>query len=419
MKKLSLFFLMTIIFNTMMAQTTMHVAGRYLLDPCNDTIILRGVNYAAFNWGWDQNEELSSEIAQTGANAVRITWYEYANGAPYYTPANLDTIITRVIRKKMIPIVDLHDQTCYNNPNAVIALANYLLRADIKPILIKHQRSLIINVVNEALHYQWTGNAAAAQQTYLTTYNTVVANLRNGGLIMPLMIDAPDCGQDISIFNNVATTMQNADPLHNLIFSGHSYWYYFANNDAAIARQKVQAVLNNNIPFVIGEAANYQDDNGGYCNYLLNYAQFLTEFKALKVGFLHWSWNRDNCAPRQMSNNGYYNNLSPYGNDLVNNTVYGLKYAKRSKFLLNNQSCTVGVDNDFDKNTLALYTGSNGWVVTSTNTEPLTLGLTDVTGRTLSTTVLQPFSSENIDFPAAAGIYLLTINGHFYKKVVR
>lgn len=42
---------------------TIHSSGKYILGPCNDTLLLRGVNYAPYNWGWSPSELLISQIA--------------------------------------------------------------------------------------------------------------------------------------------------------------------------------------------------------------------------------------------------------------------------------------------------------------------------------------------------------------------
>ena len=63
--------------NTAFAQAYPHlqVSGRFLKSPCGDTIILRGINYAPYNWGYTLADERMNQIVQTGANAVRIAWY--------------------------------------------------------------------------------------------------------------------------------------------------------------------------------------------------------------------------------------------------------------------------------------------------------------------------------------------------------
>jgi mannan endo-1,4-beta-mannosidase len=157
------------------------------------------------------------------------------------------------------------------------------------------------------------------------------------------MIDAPDCGtnSDAFITSNVANDLIQFDPQHNLIFSAHTYWYGFANNDSAQMAAKINAVLAQNIPLVLGEVANFQDD-ANPCQYALNDKPLLNYCQLKKVSWLAWSWDNDVCPARQVSSNGNFNSLTTYGYDIVNNPSYGLLpvSAPKSQFFLN--GCNTG-----------------------------------------------------------------------------
>jgi mannan endo-1,4-beta-mannosidase len=323
------------------AQSTnyIHTDGKYILGPCGDTLHLKGVNYAPYNWGYDINDQRISEIAQTGANAVRLPWYWSNPGADvYYNYVALDSIISKCVRNDLLVILELHDFTCENDPNNLISGSGWWTNNSVVPILNKYKESIIVNIANEALYVNWTGNQAAALATYTNTYETIISNLRNvTGFNYPILIDAPDCGQnsDVFITSNTATNLINIDPEHNLIFSAHAYWYAYANNDSTQMANKVNAVLAADIPFVLGEVANLQDDQT-MCQYVLNYGPLLRYCEANKVNWFAWSWDHDSCSQRQMSVNGTFASLTAYGNDLVNNPVYGLSTqpAAKSKFLV-------------------------------------------------------------------------------------
>src|SRR3954466_9053232 len=80
-------------------QNVYQVKGRFLTDPCGDTVVLRGVNKMVI-WRWNEPDGLGSihEIAKTGANCVRIVW-DYSGTADM-----LNTAITTCESEKMIPI---------------------------------------------------------------------------------------------------------------------------------------------------------------------------------------------------------------------------------------------------------------------------------------------------------------------------
>ena len=328
MKKTLLQLLFTAcMFNAYSQWPTIHVSGSHIIGVCNDTIILRGINYAPFNWGWDSTDEKFSEIVQTGANCVRMVWYSSAaagGGAPVYsTIANLDTAIARCIRNKMIAIIELHDNTCDSNYSQLATLSNWYLGSGVLAIINKYTRSLIINIANEAGYVQWANNPTTALADFKSTYESIAGNFRSAGINVPLMIDAPDCGTNLDDLASVAASMETADSLHNLIFSAHAYWYYYANNDSATMRGKITSALSKGVPIVLGEIANLQDD-ANPCQYTLNYKPLLKICQQLNVGWIAWSWDHDNCGARQISSTGYYANLTTYGNDIVHNAGYGL-----------------------------------------------------------------------------------------------
>ena len=88
------------------AQTSNHlqVQGRVLKGTYNDTIIMKGVNYPVYNYGYTVTENYFDEIAKTKANTVRIVWYKNSTNLPAYN-ANLiwlDSAFARCKRNKMI-----------------------------------------------------------------------------------------------------------------------------------------------------------------------------------------------------------------------------------------------------------------------------------------------------------------------------
>jgi len=322
-------FVLSFVYTTINAQSgqTIYISGKNILGPCGDTLILRGVNYAPYNWGWSPSQLNISQIALSGANAVRLVWYKNPTGSTpistYGNLTNLDSLLSKCIQNNLIPILDLHDQTCQNSPSALITLANWYTQAPVLALINKYKHSLIINIANEVLYVNWTGNAAAAQTTYTNTYTGIVNTLRNAGITVPLMIDAPDCGTNLSVLSAVGNTLQTNDPLHKLIFSAHAYWYSYANNDSLQMLSLINTAVAQNIPFLFGEIANSQDDVS-MCQYALNYSALLNICKTKKVGWLAWSWDNDGCPSRQITTAGNFSSLTAYGNEIINNPSFGL-----------------------------------------------------------------------------------------------
>ncbi|MBX7241750.1 MAG: tail fiber domain-containing protein [Bacteroidia bacterium] len=366
----NLFFLACLFYSlSMWAQTThLTVNGKYLLGNCGDTIVLRGVNYAVYNWGYSPTQIRFDQIAQTGANAVRIPWYASGSPALYADWVKLDSALSKCIQYDMIPILDLHDQTCQNDPAALTTMTNWWTQPSFLALENKYRHSLIINVANEALFVAWTGNPATAQTTFTNTYTTIVNNLRNAGIQVPLMIDGPDCGTNLDVLSAVASTLQTNDPQHNLIFSAHAYWYGYANNDSLTMRTKITNAVNANFPFIFGEVANQQDDQV-LCQYNLNYRPVLSMCQEFNIGWCAWSWDNDGCPNRQVTTNGNFSSLTPYGSVIVNNPYFGISNtAVRSKYLEfgvcssgNNDHNTNYGDSSFVSNTSGDYNSAFGF----------------------------------------------------------
>jgi mannan endo-1,4-beta-mannosidase len=339
--------------NFVMGQGHLRVMGKHLLGPCGDTLILKGLNYAPYNWGWSVDQLRINELAKTKANCVRLVWYKNgSSGTPSNTYANfslLDSALAQSVRNGLIPILELHDQTCQNSPASLISLANWFTQPAIIQLIQKYEHSLILNIANEVLYVNWTGNPTQAKVIFQNTYSTIVANLRASGIKIPIMIDGPDCGTNLDVLAERGPALVASDPEQNLIFSAHAYWYTYAGNDSTQMEAKIQNAENSSIYFVFGEVANLQDDVA-MCQFVLNYKPLLTICKRRELGWLAWSWDNDGCPARQVSTTGSFSVLSPYGQDLVNNPQFGLATdtAAKSRYL-NPEGCTTTSISDIQK----------------------------------------------------------------------
>lgn len=337
-------------------QGTLYVSGKDLLLPNGEKIILRGINYPTIDAGRIDNEAQVKlqidEAAKTGANVIRFPWY--TNGVHFWdgnaggagtvdswvANGSLKKMLEYAHQKGMTPILELHDPnlydgqgnlieeriTCSNNWNYFnTKVANWWKSQVVLNLIEETKGYLIINLANEFGWARYTGNPAPAMQTFKTNYNQLIAQLRTLGVTVPIMIDAPDCGSSSSELLSVAEDMQAADPNKNLIFSTHAYWHAYAETQAEI-NQKLDEASSKNVCFVIGEVANTQDVNGCGSQNILSIAQNVLEKAcANKIGWMAWTFDQDCSGPREMTPDGNFNNLTAWGDLLVNNPAYGLK----------------------------------------------------------------------------------------------
>jgi len=311
--------------------TGLHVKdGKYLADKCGNKIILRGVNMGniyAVNFGLKELEE----IEKTGANNVRIvltrTYLDWANGGAVTTlsAAKIEPIITSSIAKGMIPILELHDFTGSANVAADLPkAAQWWASAEIRAMLQKYQKSIIINVANEP------DNGSASDASYAEVNINAVKVLRDAGYTCPIMIDASGWGKDHVFFLYKGQALMDADPLHNLLFSVHAYWPTngpFGNYSDAKITADFTALKQSGLPIVIGELAIADIQNG--LAYNINYRLLMKLCQENEFGYIAWWWgfNNNPGANNQLSmtNNGLYSGLAGGGKEIAINDVNSIK----------------------------------------------------------------------------------------------
>ncbi|MBL7818239.1 MAG: cellulase family glycosylhydrolase [Saprospiraceae bacterium] len=326
----------------------MTVKGRFLTDICGNSVILRGVNVAPHNWGYGPLTSANeiSEIKKTGANTVRLAWYTQVSdpNQTQFTLQNLDNVLSYCLQNQLVAIVDLHDLTTKDNAAQFQSIIlNWWKRTDVVAMIKKYEKNMIINIANEYGFYQWAGGGQARKDAFETLYKDAITQLRGAGIRVPLMIDAPDGGNAHEVLLEKGQSLLNHDPLHNIVLSAHTYWarfkYNLDNNGNVIStkpnyltdvQNQIAAIKNSNLCFVLGEVAIQQEGNVN-CQYDINDVckAVLSASQTHSVSWLAWMWHYDFCPDRQVSLNRTATSLSPFGQDIVNNSSYGLKVAAK------------------------------------------------------------------------------------------
>lgn len=336
---------------------TLYVIGKDLTFPNEETIILRGINYPIIDaMRIDDMAQVKAQIDQaalTESNAIRFPWYtdgtHFWDFPQYSGPGTVDgwvadgslqEMLEYANQKGIIPILELHDPNLYDENGDLIEeritcsnnwtyfnnkVVNWWKSQEVLNIIEATQNYLIINLANEFGKARFIGNPPSAMETFKTNYNQLIADLRALNVNVPIMIDAPDCGSSSSELLSVAPEMLAADPKKNLIFSTHAYWHEYAPTQAQ-SDQKLDEIANSNLCFIVGEVANTQDVNGcGSQNITAIAENVLEKACAEQIGWLAWTYDQDCSAPREMTTDGNFANLTPWGELVVNNPQYGLK----------------------------------------------------------------------------------------------
>lgn len=316
---------------------TFYVNGRNLYDPCGNQVILKGVN--KMNVWTDQNGASIPEVAQTGANVYRIVWKITNNGSPT-DDSKLDALIAKCIENKMIPMPEIHDAT--GNLAALPSVVNYWKRPEILTIINKYKHAILLNIANEA------GDENATAQQYEDAYKSAITELRNAGITVPLVIDGGvEYAKNLEVIVQKSSILINHDPLHNVLFSVHTYWP--ENNGAthAFITTQLEAAVNANVPLIVGELSKYGAWAGlgvSVCSAAgeVDYEWIATECQRLGIGWIAWEWGPGNsgggdplCTAMDMTTNNTYATLTGWGLEIATNPIYGLITAQKTPYIQN------------------------------------------------------------------------------------
>ena len=293
MKKNLLFTFLLALFGTSVAQRTIHVEDDQLLSACNEPIVMRGVN-EMYIWSQDkQGSATLPEIAKTGANTVRLVWTSEGK------PSDLDALITNCLANKMIPVAELHDAT--GDFSKLQTLLDYWKSPEVLAIVQKHKQWIIVNIGNEV------GSGSETNAQWAAYYKDAITQLRDAGYDVPLMIDCGNYGSNEDYFLSEGNALLAHDPLHNLIFSVHTYWITPDSDQGRKDRldSLISKAKQKNLPFIIGEGPQKAASPWStYCEVDFPYNYLIKRCQEESIGWLAWSWglvdNNDCGAPNSV-----------------------------------------------------------------------------------------------------------------------
>jgi mannan endo-1,4-beta-mannosidase len=299
-------------------------------------VVLRGINKMSVFDGGDPVGAISfPEIKKTGANTVRIVWAITSDlnpGGPATSTAILDSLITNAKANHLIPMIELHDAT--GDWTRLGDLVQYWTQPPVVALVQKHQPYLLLNIGNEV------GDEAVTQAIFLAGYSAAVKKLRAAGVHTPLVIDASDWGNNLTMLNDTAAALLTSDPDGNLIFSVHLYWSMSCGADAAFITSELQKAVKLDYPLIVGEFSRF----GGYpcgapagtsiCSAggEVDYETILAVCDDLRVGWYAWEWGPGNdffdplCVVMDMTPDRMFVSLKPgWAEEVAISSPYGIK----------------------------------------------------------------------------------------------
>lgn len=288
---------------TEVLSTGFFVANGRLFDRFGNDFIMRGVNHPV---AWYQNDALRwvDEIAETGANSVRLVW-ETDRG----DTGILRQSIARAIELEMVPMIELHDVTGGTGVGQPAEMAQYFVNS-LGDILDEFEDYLLVNIANE-----W-GDFQTSDANYSQAYRGAIDVLRSAGVNHTLVIDGSNWGQNYRAVHNEGLGLLEYDAQHNLLFSIHMYESYENPQEMLDA---LNGAVQRGLPLIVGEFG-FQHGNRGGLPITLPFEQMLAESERLGLGYLAWSWtgNSGGVEYLDLSIDGTSEQLSGWGDDLVN-----------------------------------------------------------------------------------------------------
>lgn len=294
-----LLFIILLVSLCLKAQTTLKVNGRFLETPCGEQVLLRGIN--KMNIWKDKTGETMSEIAQSGANSVRIVWAGTGrgrSGSEIGKAADLDAVMTNCIKEGMIPIPECHDATG-DKWELVPEIVKYWTKPEIVAVLKKHEAYSILNIANEA-------GLDEDDADWLNTYKDAISKIRATGLLLPIMIDGDHWGQNTDKLFRFGKNLIAHDPEHNVLFSFHPWWpssqFGSYQNVVDKIRTELDSSVKVNLPLIVGEFAHHAPG----CGLEIPHKEIMEMCADKQISWLAWSWGPGNsdCSDMDMTENG-------------------------------------------------------------------------------------------------------------------
>lgn len=217
-----------------------------------------------------------SEIAQTGANALRVVWLSDSD------PLALAELLEVVRAEKMIALVEFHDRTDLGLAESMDQMVAAWVNEGMVATLSAHQRDIIVEL--------GTGVPRQPTAEWETVFVDAVARLRQAGLKMPIAVRAPVWQNGFESAVSALEAVTASDPLSNALVAT-----FFWSGTETVFRDAHRAIMDAGMVPFIAEFSGYQS---GTCPLVATNVQAILAFSLeLDVGWFAWSWGGVPNAP--------------------------------------------------------------------------------------------------------------------------
>jgi hypothetical protein len=216
-----------------------------------------GVHYVLpigveLDYGADSTARFSavSEVAKVAAGAIRLVL------TPETPPANLEAALNRAATEGMFVNLTLNDPAlyCKDNGEELLRLTKETWFGKFRPIIAqdKYQSMMMISIARGWGPKEVFDPTSSGYREYMDYTKTLIRDFRKAGFKLPLVIEAPGCGEDFNAFDaNRVRELLAADAEKNLVFGlaakGKTY------NTPAKISNAVNVIRSQRAPVIITE----------------------------------------------------------------------------------------------------------------------------------------------------------------------
>lgn len=269
----------------------MRTNGKQLLDSCGNVFVTRGVEQI-FGEQLPQGNDwagLVEQIEASGANAIRIL------------PVT-DTLSVRDV-DRLLEIIGEHHMVGYVTPYGRENI-RWLEREDVKAMLAKHERYIIIDAFGEPTFDD--------RARFIRDSTETIRRVRSLGYRVPLTVTANQYGRDLPSLLELGEQIVAADPLNNTILGWQAYWGssgFYQQHYGLSLSEAMDAVAKAPFPLQLGldHVTDYPSSQTADFGFLLSRAE------EHGVGWLWWDWYNPYGNENNLTRDGSAERLTSTG----------------------------------------------------------------------------------------------------------
>jgi hypothetical protein len=280
---------------------TLRVQGNKLLDTCGDEFIVRG-SETFLGLGIDvggSRVRVVEEMVSTGVNAVRLI-------------PNVNTLSLNEIDRFLTAAAEAR-VVVFLTPNGG---NSWFSRQDVKNMLNKHKKWLIIDAYGEAPYDD--------RDRWQQDVQDGISEIRSYGYTVPVTVLANRYGRDLpSLFERGAEIVAT-DPQRNTILGWQAYWgtknNYYQDLYGYSLTEGIEAAAEQDFPVQIGidHFADLPDNE-------MDYPAAMTTAREHGVGWLWWDWYNPFGRTDNLTEDGTAENLTAVGEEVINDHPAGIR----------------------------------------------------------------------------------------------